>query len=190
GEEDAKFELILGIIRMLLLATAVLSLVVGGINIMNIMLVSVTERTREIGVRRALGASRRTILVPFLSESALVAALGGLVGVVSGLAVNRVASWGLSVWLGEWKFHIIGWSIAAGIAAAAFTGLVFGLYPAWRAARLDPAEALRFEELGVDKRNGVRLARAAGGASCRQASRSRTFAELKHAVTGVALEVG
>ena len=145
GEEDAKFDLIMGIIRMLLMATAVLSLVVGGINIMNIMLVSGTARTREIGVRRALGASRRTILVQFLSESALVAALGGLVGVGCGLAVNRIASWGLSVWLGEWKFHVIGWSIVAGVAAAAFVGLIFGLYPAWRAARLDPAEALRFE---------------------------------------------
>jgi putative ABC transport system permease protein len=145
GEDDAKFDLIMGIIRMLLMTTAVLSLVVGGINIMNIMLVSVTERTREIGVRRALGASKRTILFHFLAESALVAALGGFVGAASGLAVNRVASWGLSVWLGEWKFHIIGWSIIAGIAAAALTGVLFGLYPAWRAARLDPAEALRFE---------------------------------------------
>ncbi len=124
---------------MLLMTTAVLSLVVGGINIMNIMLVSVTERTREIGVRRALGASRRTILFHFLAESALVALLGGLIGVGSGVAVTKMASLGLSLWLGEWQFHLILWSVVAGIGAAGFTGVVFGLYPAWRAARLDPA---------------------------------------------------
>jgi putative ABC transport system permease protein len=143
--EDAKGDMIVDIIRMLMLTTAALSLVVGGINIMNIMLVSVTERTREIGVRRALGATKGTVLAQFLAESALVAMLGGVIGLVGGILITRLATLGLSAWLGAWRFHLAPWAIWVGVGSAGMVGILFGIYPAWRAARLNPCDALRFE---------------------------------------------
>jgi putative ABC transport system permease protein len=117
-----------------------ITLVVGGIGIMNIMLVSVTERTREIGVRRAIGARRRTILLQFVVESSLVAALGGVVGTALGLGVAQVVS------LVTPLAAAATWSaVALGVVFSGFVGLVFGLWPAWRASRLDPVEALRYE---------------------------------------------
>jgi putative ABC transport system permease protein len=117
-----------------------ITLVVGGIGIMNIMLVSVTERTREIGVRRAIGARRRTILLQFVIESALVAAMGGLVGTALGLGVAQVVA------LVSPLAAAATWSaVALGVGFSAVVGLVFGLWPAWRASRLDPVEALRYE---------------------------------------------
>jgi len=114
--------------------------VVGGIGIMNIMLVSVTERTREIGVRRALGARRRTILVQFLVESSLVAALGGVVGTALGLGVAQLVA--LTTPLAA---AVTPFAVALGLGFSAAVGLLFGSWPAWRAARLDPVEALRWE---------------------------------------------
>jgi putative ABC transport system permease protein len=147
GEEgEANQErLILSIIKMLLLGTALLSLFVGGINIMNIMLVTVTERTREIGIRRAIGASPSQILTQFLLEAALIALVGGVVGVVGGLALSWLTAFALGKLLGGWTLHIETWSIALGLGLSLLTGIVFGLFPAWRAARLDPVEALRYE---------------------------------------------
>ena len=147
GEEgDANQErLILAVIKLLLLGTGLLSLFVGGINIMNIMLVTVTERTREIGVRRAIGASPRQVMMQFLLEAALIAITGGLIGVFGGLFLSWALAALLTHALGQWNLHIETWSIVLGLGLSLSTGILFGLFPAWRAARLDPVEALRYE---------------------------------------------
>ena len=147
GEQGAanQMKLILMVIKMLLLGTALLSLLVGGINIMNIMLVTVTERTREIGIRRAVGASRGAILTQFLFESGSIALVGGIMGVVGGIGISWLLALLLGHLLGGWNFHIETWSVSLGLGLSLVTGLVFGLYPAWRAARLDPVEALHYE---------------------------------------------
>ena len=124
----------------LLIAVAAVSLVVGGISIMNIMLVSVTERTREIGLRMAVGASRRDIRSQFLIESLILALMGGLVGAMSGVVAAIAIAWKAG-----WPILISPWAIILACGFAAFIGISFGLYPAHRAARLDPIVALRFE---------------------------------------------
>jgi putative ABC transport system permease protein len=124
----------------LLAGIAAVSLLVGGIGIMNIMLVSVTERTREIGVRKALGATRRTILLQFLIEAVVLCLFGGTVGVLLGAAgaytLSQVAAWNASVSMG---------SVVLAFAFSALVGVVFGVWPARRAAKLDPIVALRYE---------------------------------------------
>jgi putative ABC transport system permease protein len=121
-------------------AIAGISLVVGGIVIMNIMLVSVTERTREIGVRKALGAKRNDILLQFIIESATMALAGGAIGVIGGMGVAQI----VTVLLG-FPSNIALWSIAAGLLVAGGVGIFFGVYPARKAADLDPIVALRSE---------------------------------------------
>jgi putative ABC transport system permease protein len=125
---------------LLLAATAAISLVVGGIGIMNIMLVSVTERTREIGLRMAVGARRSDILVQFLIEAVALCMLGGVVGLSIGLvATVMIAAWA------EWPVLINPEIVALALSAAALTGVVFGFFPARRAAHLNPIDALRSE---------------------------------------------
>jgi putative ABC transport system permease protein len=125
---------------LLLSAVASVSLVVGGISIMNIMLVSVSERTREIGLRMALGARRRDIRRQFLIEAATLALLGGLMGTVAGCAAA-----GLIAWYAGWPILISLWTVLLASGFAGAVGVAFGFYPAFRASRLDPIVALRFE---------------------------------------------
>ncbi|MGG5810743.1 ABC transporter permease [Falsiroseomonas sp. CW058] len=124
----------------LLAAVAAVSLLVGGIGVMNIMLVSVTERTREIGLRLAIGARRRDILWQFLLEAVMLALLGGAAGVAGGIGVSHLMA-GAAGWpvLVQWD------AVALAVAVSGFTGLFFGFWPARRAARLDPIQALRSE---------------------------------------------
>ena len=117
-----------------------ISLVVGGIVLMNIMLVSVTERTREVGIRKALGAARRSILWQFLVESITLSLTGGIVGILIGLTLALLISVVTPL-----PFAIAGWSIGLGLIVTFVIGVVFGTYPAWKAAGLDPVEALRHE---------------------------------------------
>jgi putative ABC transport system permease protein len=123
-----------------MIGIAAISLVVGGIVIMNIMLVSVTERTREIGIRKAMGARSKDILLQFLIESVTLALLGGGVGVLLGIAFAK----GVTLAIGM-PSSIKLWAVAAGVLVAASVGIFFGVYPAKRAALLDPIAALRFE---------------------------------------------
>ncbi len=125
---------------LLLAGIAVVSLVVGGIGIMNIMLVSVTERTREIGLRMAVGARGRDILLQFLVEALTLACVGGLIGIAVGLATAHGASI-----VGHWPVLVSAFSMILGFVSAALVGVVFGFYPAQRAAALDPIVDLRYE---------------------------------------------
>jgi putative ABC transport system permease protein len=128
------------IMTLLLASIASVSLLVGGIGIMNIMLVSVTERTREIGVRMAVGATEQDVQMQFLSEAMVLSMLGGLVGVVAGVFGSMVVSNMLN-----WPTLVPPSSIAIAVLFAAAVGIFFGYYPARKAARLDPIEALRYE---------------------------------------------
>jgi putative ABC transport system permease protein len=125
---------------MATIGIAGVSLVVGGIVIMNIMLVSVTERTREIGIRKALGARQDDVLLQFLIESVILALLGGAIGVLGGITIAK----GITALIGM-PSSIKLWAVAAGLTVAACVGVFFGVYPARKAARLDPIVALRFE---------------------------------------------
>jgi len=124
----------------LLLVVALISLVVGGVGIMNIMLVSVTERTREIGLRLAMGAFRRNILQQFLVESIVLCFCGGAVGIVAGRAISY-----LTTVLFRWPTELSLEAIISAFAISAAVGIVFGYYPAWKASHLDPIIALRYE---------------------------------------------
>jgi macrolide transport system ATP-binding/permease protein len=127
------FTLLLGIV-------AAISLLVGGIGIMNIMLVSVSERTREIGLRKAVGAARRAILSQFLMESAVLSTLGGLIGIALGMTVSIL----MSKFAG-WAAEVTVQSVLLAFIFSAGTGIIFGFWPARKASLLSPIEALRYE---------------------------------------------
>ncbi len=143
-DSSATFQNLLGKILnsfgAVVAAIASISLVVGGIVIMNIMLVAVTERTREIGVRKALGARRKDILLQFLIESATVSLVGGVIGVISGITIAKLITLAIS-----FPSAIQVWSILIGLFVATAVGLFFGVYPAYKASELDPIVALRAE---------------------------------------------
>jgi putative ABC transport system permease protein len=131
-------------LQVLVVSIALISLIVGGIGIMNIMLVSVTERTREIGIRKAVGARRFDILLQFLLEALVVTLVGGMIGVGAGWLATEIAqNWEIGG--DDTKYAVTAQWVLLGIGVAAATGIVAGVYPAWRASRLDPIEALRHE---------------------------------------------
>jgi putative ABC transport system permease protein len=123
-----------------LIAISSIALMVGGIGVMAIMMISVTERTREIGVRKALGARRREILWQFLIEAAFLTSLGGVLGIIIGSAIGLIIHW-----VSGFPVSLPWWSFAIGIGFSASVGIFFGLFPAIKASRLDPIEALRYE---------------------------------------------
>ena len=169
-EEDDDFEIltpdaILSVInditrafRVLMVSLPLLSIVVGGIVIMNIMMISVTERTREIGIRKSIGASRRLVLLQFLYESVILSLTGGLIGVVIGVELGRwILTSVMDIFLTPTTMAVI---LGFGISTA--VGLFFGLYPAMKAARLDPIKALSYESLATIT-GGFAGGRATGG---------------------------
>ncbi len=131
---------ITGIARLVAVSVACIGLLVGVIGVMNIMLVAVTQRTREIGVRKALGARKKNILFQFLVEAGTLTGLGGLVGIIVGAIVGLIVTTSL-----DWGYYLSPMWTMIGMAVSIGTGVIAGMYPAWRAARIDPIEALRYE---------------------------------------------
>ena len=148
SQEDIvkRVDMITGILSALLVSVAAVSLIVGGVGIMNIMLVSVTERTREIGLRKALGATEKNILSQFIFEAVLLTATGGAIGVSLGAFLAFVTSLILSKVVSQnWVFSFPIDAALTGLAVSSLVGLVFGFYPARQAAKKNPIEALRYE---------------------------------------------
>ena len=139
-EVIAQMEKQMQMFTLLLGAIGSISLIVGGVGVMNVMLVSVTERRREIGIRRALGAKRGDIKGQFLIESIILSMIGGLIGIVVGVGAARIISH-----FAHWQFMVSVSAILLGVGVSTAVGVFFGFYPARKAARLDPIEALRYE---------------------------------------------
>jgi putative ABC transport system permease protein len=135
------FRRIMAVTAIVMVVLSSIGLLVGGIGVMNIMLVSVTERTREIGVRKAVGARRADIILQFLTEAVVLTALGGLLGMSLGWVISRAAGWVFP----NLPTSVPLWAAASGVIVSVGVGLFFGIWPAAKAARLDPVEALRYE---------------------------------------------
>jgi putative ABC transport system permease protein len=134
----SQFNAITGGVFALMVAISSVGLLIGGIGVMNIMLVSVTERTREIGVRKAMGARRRDIIIQFLIEAATLTGVGGVLGIIVGSGIALLIQTIMPTYIPLWS-PIVGFVVSVGL------GIVFGLWPAWKAARLNPIDALRYE---------------------------------------------
>ncbi len=128
------------VIFIVMISVSSISLLVGGIGIMNIMLVSVTERTKEIGIRKAIGARRKDILIQFIIEALMLCAVGGILGVLFGAGIAKLVAK-----LSPLPAYVPPWSIVLGLGFSSIVGLIFGIYPAMRAAKLNPIDALRYE---------------------------------------------
>ncbi|HHU91841.1 MAG TPA: FtsX-like permease family protein [Halanaerobiaceae bacterium] len=136
---------VIEIMTLVLGGIAAISLLVGGVGVMNIMLVTVKERTREIGVRKAIGASSRDIQSQFLLEAIILAGGGGLIGILVGVGISSIISFILSMSYNWWQGGTPFWVIFLAFAVTTMIGIIFGFYPAFKASRLDPIEALRYE---------------------------------------------
>jgi putative ABC transport system permease protein len=137
----ARFDSITGMIVMVSIGISALGLLVGGIGVMNIMLVSVTERTREIGIRKAIGARKFDIIVQFLMEAVALTGLGGVIGIAFAIAVTAL----ISALVPSLPSEVPLWAVVAGLVTSVAVGIFFGVWPAFQAAQLDPVEALRYE---------------------------------------------
>ncbi|MGH8278535.1 MAG: ABC transporter permease, partial [Gammaproteobacteria bacterium] len=137
-----SFNKIISGITLVLGSIVGISLLVGGIGIMNIMLVSVTERTHEIGILKSLGARRRDILLQFLIEAVILSLFGGVIGLILGFGLGMLVAHAIPAFLGA---YVPGWAVALAFGFAALVGIIFGIAPAAKAAGLDPIEALRHE---------------------------------------------
>lgn len=147
-QEDviARIETIVNVFTAFLIAVVAISLVVGGIGIMNIMLVSVSERTKEIGLRKALGARSRDILQQFLTEAIILTGIGGIIGVLVGTLISAVSAIVLARTIAEdWTFTFPIFGAVLGVGVSVIVGLIFGIYPAHQASKKSPIEALRYE---------------------------------------------
>jgi putative ABC transport system permease protein len=136
-----QFDSITAMVGLIAIAISSLGLLVGGIGVMNIMLVSVTERTQEIGVRKALGARRRDITNQFLFEAMTLTFIGGMIGVLSAIGISKL----IMLLVPSMPASVPTWAVVSGLSVSIFVGLVFGVWPARKAARLDPIECLRYE---------------------------------------------
>ena len=136
-----QFHSVTAMVALVMIILSSIGLLVGGIGVMNIMLVSVTERTREIGIRKALGARKSDIIVQFLTEAVVLTALGGLIGLTIGWLISRAAG----LIFPTLPTAVPLWAAVSGVGVSVGVGLFFGIWPANRAARLDPVDALRYE---------------------------------------------
>ncbi len=140
-EMAAQFRQIMGAIGLITVVVSSIGLLVGGVGVMNIMLMSVTERTREIGVRKAIGAKKRDIIRQFLTEAVALTGAGGALGVLFGVGISVL----INLTMPKLPSSVPPWAIVLGVGTSMSVGLFFGLYPAWKAAKLDPVDALRYE---------------------------------------------
>jgi putative ABC transport system permease protein len=139
-ESMAMLDTVMNALTGIVTGIAAISLLVGGIGIANIMLVAVTERTREIGIRKAVGAKNRDILVQFLTEAVVISLMGGVIGIAAGIGISAVAMYFIGL-----PLIITSWSVFLATLVSVLVGLISGVYPAMRAAKFDPVEALRYE---------------------------------------------